>query len=67
MTTWHFVGIIVGVVALLWLGRSLYSTAKTPDVGTDPGEDRRRADLTAAEAARQADARMPPFQGGYPV
>jgi hypothetical protein len=37
------------------------------DEGVDPEEHRRRADVVAADAARMADARTPPFQGGYPI
>ena len=67
MTIWLFIGIVFVAMLAIWLAWSLYGIARAPDRSVDPDERRRRADLIAADAARQADARMPPYQGGYPV
>ena len=67
MTIWLFIGIVFVAMLAIWLAWSLCRIARAPDLSPDPDERRRRADLIAADAARQADARMPPYQGGYPV
>jgi len=65
VATWLFIGIIFGAMIVLAfsLGRRL-SVVGRDGHGIDPGEDRRRNDAVAADAARMADARTPPFQGG---
>ena len=68
MGTWLFIGVVFAAVLGLALlcGRSR-ARATPPEQDSGPGERIRQADAMAADAARMADARMPPFQGGYPV
>jgi hypothetical protein len=65
MATWLFIGTIFGamIVLAVLLGRSR-GVLERDGQGSDPAEDRRRNDVVAADAARMADARTPPFQGG---
>ena len=65
MATWHFIGIVLGVMIILAyaLGRSR-SVLGGDGQPIDPDEARRRKDAVAADAARTAEARLPPFQGG---
>jgi hypothetical protein len=68
IATWLFIGLIFGVMLPLALlcGRSRSGLVRDRQ-GVEPDEDRRRTDAVAADAARMAGARMPPFQGGYPI
>lgn len=68
MSNWLFIGTIFGAMIVLapLLGR-LRSILRHDGSGTDPAEDRRRKDMVAADATRMADARTPPYQGGYPL
>lgn len=68
MATWLFIGTIFGAMIVLafCLGRKR-SVVGRDGQGIDPGEDRRRNDVLAADAARMAEARTPPLQGGYPI
>ena len=65
MQTWLFIGTIFGVMIVLafFLGR-YRNVAECDGQRNDPGEDRRRKDVVAADAARIADARAYPHQGG---
>jgi hypothetical protein len=65
MALWLFIGTVFGAVLLLayWRGRSRTGLTHD-DQGADLSEHNRRADALAADAARLADARAPPFRGG---
>lgn len=66
-STWLFIGTIFGamLVLVILFGRKR-NVLGCNGRGVDPEEDRRRKDVVAADAARMADARTPPFQG-YPI
>jgi hypothetical protein len=66
MDLWLFIGAVFGAVLLLalWLGRSR-TTSALDDQSCDPHEPRRAADVAAANAAREADARIAPNPGGF--
>ena len=68
VATWLFIGTIFGAMLVLACvcGRSRSGLVRDCDIVVD-NDDRRRLDAVAADAARMADARMPPFQGGYPI
>lgn len=61
-----YIGAVVGAALVLWLWRGRSRTVMThDDRGVDPNEHKRRADYLAADAARIADARISPHQGGF--
>jgi hypothetical protein len=68
MATRLFIGIVLGVVLVLAFlsgrGRKVLSL---DEQGPHHDEQRRRADVVAADAARMAEAKTPPYQGGYPI
>jgi hypothetical protein len=74
MALWHwllgllaslYIGAVAGVVLVLWLWRGRNRTVMThDDLGVDTNEHKRRADYLAADAARTADARLPPHNPG---
>jgi hypothetical protein len=68
MMTWLFIGTIFGAMSVLALvlGRSR-SVLRRNSHGVDREEDRRRKDVMAEDSERIADARTPPYQGGYPL
>ncbi len=61
MTIWLFLGTIFGATILLafFFGRSRKGLVEDCE-GVEPDEVRRRADAVGADAARMADARVPP-------
>ncbi|HRD75909.1 MAG TPA: hypothetical protein PK264_08220 [Hyphomicrobiaceae bacterium] len=68
MAIWLFIGIVFAAVLLLalvalWTDHNR-TTSTLGDQSADATEQRRRADVVAADAARTADARLPPHQGG---
>jgi hypothetical protein len=68
MALWLFIGTVVCAIALMVFCCSLGRfVARRRDYIFDPTQDRAQADLMAADAARMADARTPPFHGGYPI
>ncbi len=68
MATWLFIGTIFAtmLVFAFLLGRRRVASDRA-DARIAHSEHRRRSDAAAADAARQADARLPPFQGGHPI
>ena len=66
MGLWLFIGIVFAAVLLLVLWRRRSRTTSTlDDQRPDPDEHGRGADVSAADAARAADARIAPNQGGF--
>lgn len=66
MDLWLFIGLPFAVVVLLavWRGRGR-ATLTLDDHAAEPHENRRAADVLAADAARAADARITPNPGGF--
>ena len=66
MNLWLFIGLPFAVVILLalWHERSR-ATSTLDDHVAEPNENRRSADVLAADAARAADARIAPNPGGF--
>lgn len=68
MATWLFIGTVFGFVLLLAaITRRRSTHLVAADQFAEHDEARRRADLVATDAARIADARMPPFHGGSAI
>jgi len=67
MKIWLLIGTVFGAAVLLaiWRGRSRVAVTGD-DHGVDPSESRRQADVVAGDAARMADAKIPPLRGGRP-
>jgi hypothetical protein len=65
MGIWLFIGVFLSALLLMVIcsGGSRF-VKRRGDHELDPTEHRRRVDISAADAARMADARTPPFQGG---
>ena len=66
MGLWLFIGVVFAAVLLLALWRARRgSTSTQDDQSFDPYEHKRGADIRAANAARETEARIAPRPGGF--
>ena len=65
MALWLFIGVVFAAVFLLALWGGRRTTSTRDNQIADPNEHRRAADVSAADAARAADARIAPSPGGF--